>query len=131
MLIDHIAIILGILIPVLVLAMVILSCYAIRCIRARSFNNTYREVNHNLDNEEIEFRKILESQHHPPGEYAEYDVDEEGEEEIEFNSHEINQLQILDKLKVNKTNRTYVGNSTENPDDYDDFEISDSEELKL
>ncbi len=94
--IDQIAVVVGVTVPVTILVVVVAICFIIRRLRP---NHSYQQVNHDLDEEEIEFKRILENRKDNQSlKISDFDEDDD---DISFSTNEINRLQMLEKYRNN------------------------------
>jgi hypothetical protein len=94
--IDEVAVIIGIVVPVSFLAITITSCLLIRRLRS---NHRYSQVNHELDEEEIEFKKILDKKKFDDDIYMGDDDDDE--DEVKFDAKDLDRLNMLERYRSN------------------------------
>ena len=95
------AILYGVFIPVGIVLLMILICFIIRRLRS---NHVYSQVNHELDEEEIEFKRIIDQGNYDNGgRSTQYDEEEEDDDDddITFNSKELNSLNMLENYRNN------------------------------
>ena len=93
------AIVLGTVIPSIVLVVALVVFLNWRRSRSRAYR--YDQITHDFDEEEIEFKRMLESQHGSEGETDDSLFGESGEEDLEFSAADRDRLSMLDKLRNN------------------------------
>jgi hypothetical protein len=125
---SYVAIVIGILVPTVVFLCVVL-VVCIRRLRGQSANPGYAQVQHQLDEEEIEFKRFIESQHSGGGGDEDWgagmdDIDAFFEqslslddtthdsidaEALQFDEEERNHLSILEKFRAQLITSTQEG----------------------
>lgn len=102
--IDKVALGIGIAIPFLVLTFVFLLCCIVRRIRGESsqHNQGYHIVNHELDDEEMEFKRTLErgKEGSTQIEMTSYKEDDD-EDDVAFSATDLDRLDMLEKYRSN------------------------------
>ena len=105
--VDKVALGIGIAIPFLVLTFVFLLCCIVRRIRGDTTqqNQGYHIVNHELDDEEMEFKRTLErgkggsTQIEMTSTYKAEDEDED--DDVAFSATDLNRLDMLERYRTN------------------------------
>ena len=99
---SYIAVIIGVSIPTAIF-LVILFCVCIARCRQPNTNAGYSEVSHELDDEEIEFKRMIEMQSDFVDDIDNLYASEHGsdEDDLAFDNTELNRLQILEKYRNN------------------------------
>lgn len=105
--------------------------YMIRWCRSRatrgSSNFAYDKVNHELDDEEIEFKNMIENKGLDFDDFGD-DIFEDSKEDLTFNSKEKNSLSMLEKMRSNLISSASMGPvGNENSDD----DVSDNDRIRL
>jgi len=78
-----------------------ISCLIRRCsIKRRKDSHTYDKVNHELDDEEIEFKNMIEGGGFDFGEF-EQEVFEDSKEDLTFDAKDKSHLNMLERLRNN------------------------------
>lgn len=109
--IDQNTLIIGTVVPISVLLIVVIVCYIVRRRRTSNENN-YRQVKHGLDEEEIEFKRIIES-----GRTDDIDALFEGDdEELNFDSKDLDRLNMLENYRNNLVAGAKAAMEDENSD---------------
>lgn len=93
--IDKWAVIVGVSVPIIALSIIVIICFIMRR-RRNSQTSDYQQVQHSLDDEEIEFKRILEGQNED-----ENDLFNDDNDDISFDSKDIDRLQMLEKYRNN------------------------------
>ena len=109
--VDKVAIGIGIAIPFLVLTFVFLLCCIVRRIRGDStqHNQGYHIVNHELDDEEMEFKRTLERGKGNSSSSTQIEMttsaykgnDDEDDDDVAFSATDLNRLDMLEKYRSN------------------------------
>lgn len=104
--IDKVALGIGIAIPFLVLTFVFLLCCIIRRIRGEStqHNQGYHIVNHELDDEEMEFKRTLERGKDGSTQIemtSTYKEDDDNDDDVAFSARDLDRLDMLEKYRSN------------------------------
>lgn len=105
-------------------------CWIRRCRGPRGFANNYGydQVNHGLDEEEIEFKNMIESK---GLDFEDLDDDIFGEDkdnDLQFNSRDKDRLNMLETLRSNLVSSVNVEKL---PQTQSDEEVSDNEQIRL
>ena len=104
--------------------------YLIRWCRSRgsrgSSNFVYDKVNHELDEEEIEFKNMIENKGLDFDDFGD-DIFEDSKEDLTFNSKEKNSLSMLEKLRSNLVSSANMDTENGNSED----EVSDNDRIRL
>lgn len=93
------ALLIGILVPVSILIITFLLIFIIRRIRQRK--HSYNQLNGDFDEEEIEFKRMIESSHGTPDDDLEAFLAEDGGDDFEFSAKDQDRLSMLEKLRSN------------------------------
>ena len=94
---SYVAVIIGITVPCTILVIICIIIFIFRS-RLSNTSNGYNQVNHALDDEEIEFKRMIEMQ---GGTSDDIDnlYDNEFEDDLEFSSSDLSRLEILEKYR--------------------------------
>ena len=107
------AVIVGIVVPIAALITILIICYVIRRRRLQGgAQGDYQQVQHTLDDEEIEFKRMLENRNEVD------DMDDlfNEDDDISFDSKDRDRLQMLEKYRNNLVAGASSGGGDENDD---------------
>ena len=114
---SKIVIIIGVLVPTIVFIAIIIIVWWYR--RNRNYSGKgYNQVNHELDGEEIEFKRMLESRADEEEEFDEEMFSGEDSAEFSFDSKDKDRLNMLEKFRTNLvSSASAAANQSESEDD--------------
>ena len=124
---DKVAVLIGIAIPVVVFSLAFLGCCIYRrCRSGTDQNSGYHIVNHDLDDEEIEFKRILEKNKKDKSNSTQIEMSstaiptyDDDDDEVSFSESDLNRLEMLEKYRSNLVagaKSTVIGNENERED---------------
>lgn len=140
---TKLAIILGIIVPSAAVLVILVTVYIVRKVMEwyRYGGSGYNQVNHELDEEEIEFKRILEVKHGRTD--IEYETLFNGKEsddqdenvfesdDFSFNAKERDRLSMLEKFRTNLVAEASSSSSIHDKIDDDDLESANDRDSKL
>lgn len=103
------ALLIGLLVPAAVSVITFILIFIIR--RIRQQKHSYNQLNGDFDEEEIEFKRVLESTHGTRDDDLEAFLADDGDEDFEFSAKDQDRLSMLEKLRSNLVSSSEEVNS--------------------